>query len=142
MRPRKLNLPDLIDTLVSEHGEVKNLLRDLSVLIAENRFSEVGDRLKDFRSYLDQHVIDEEASVLKTLLDAYGREGSARAIVVFQEHREIHQLIKKLQEVVMLSRDEPAKVRDALDSLMTRHFEAEESWIFPWVLETYRRKII
>jgi len=37
-----------------------------------------------------QHIIDEEATTLKILLEAYGRQGAENAIKVFQKHREIH----------------------------------------------------
>jgi len=142
MRPRRLELPSLLETLVKEHEEVRTLLKDLSALISDNKFLAAIDKVKDLKSYIDQHVIDEEAKVLKFLLDTYGREKSARAIAVFQEHREIHQLIRELQESISLSSDKSLEIRDALEEFMRRHFEAEESWIFPWVLETYRKATI
>jgi hemerythrin-like domain-containing protein len=142
MRPRQLEIPSLLDTLVKEHEEVRTLLKDLSALISDNKFLVAADRIKAFKPYIDQHVIDEEAKVLKILLDAYGREKSARAIAVFQEHREIHQLIRELQESIYISSDKSREVRDALEDLMRRHFKAEESWIFPWVLETYRKTTV
>jgi hemerythrin-like domain-containing protein len=142
MRPRQLEIPSLLDTLVKEHGEVRTMLKDLSALMSDNKFLIAVDRIKVLKPNIDQHVIDEEAKVLKILLDAYGREKSARAIAVFQEHREIHQLIRELQESVYLSSDKSREVMDALEDLTERHFEAEESWVFPWVLETYRKTTV
>jgi hemerythrin-like domain-containing protein len=142
MRPRQLEIPSLLDTLVKEHGEVRTMLKDLSALMSDNKFLIAVDRIKPLKPNIDQHVIDEEAKVLKILLDAYGREKSARAIAVFQEHREIHQLIRKLQESIYLSSDKSREVMDALEDLTERHFEAEESWVFPWILETYRKTTV
>lgn len=139
MKPRELELPDLLDALMNEHDVVRNLLKELSTLLFENKYLTVANKLEDLNSIINQHIIDEEGKILGFLLDKFGKEKSSQAISIFQQHREIHQLVKKLQEHVLLSREGSARIRDELENIMMRHFVAEESRIFPLVLETYRQ---
>ncbi len=137
MRPRSLELPELIKILLEEHRSVRALLLKIHHLISEGRDKEVAEALKDFKPYLDQHIIDEEATILKILLEAYGRQGAENAVKVFQQHREIHQLITELTRAE--SPEELRDKRERLRQILDDHFAAEESGIFPWALETYRR---
>jgi len=141
VRPRRLELEELLKILVEEHGHVKSLLERLDMLLREGRYSEAAEELSGFKPYLDQHVIDEEATVLKTLLEAYGRDGAERGVKVFQEHREIHQLISEMRAAASTSPQRLAEKRDRLREILKRHFRAEEDDIFPWALETYRRRM-
>lgn len=138
VRPRKLELEELINMLVEEHGQVKSLLNKLNTLLHEEKYAEAAEELNGFKPYLDQHIIDEEATVLKALMDAYGREGAGRAIKVFQEHREIHQLISEMRSVASSSPERLAEKRDRLRTVLERHFRAEEEEVFPWALDTVR----
>ncbi|MCS7145081.1 MAG: hemerythrin domain-containing protein [Nitrososphaerota archaeon] len=140
MRPRRLELQELIRVLVEEHGRVKALLTRLNGLLQEGRYGEAAEELVNFKPYLDQHIIDEEASILKLLLEEYGRMGAERAVKVFQEHREIHRLISEMQSLASSSPERLAELRDGLRDMLERHFRAEEGEIFPWALETYRKR--
>ncbi len=139
MRPRSLELEELLNILVEEHGQVRSLLNRLNALLQEEKYAEAAEELNNFKPYLDQHIIDEEATVLKTLLDAYGREGAEHAIKVFQEHREIHQLISEMRSIALQSPERLAEKRDRLRTVLERHFRAEEEEIFPWTLDTVRK---
>lgn len=139
MRPRELELEELLKILVEEHGRVKSLFNKLNALLQEGRYVEAAEELDNFKPYLDQHIIDEEATVLKVLLDAYGRKGAERAIKVFQEHREIHQLISEMRSVASSSPERLAEKRDRLGVVLERHFRAEEEEVFPWALDTVRK---
>ncbi len=140
VRPRKLELGELLNMLVEEHRQVKSLLNRLNTLLQEERYAEVAEELNNFKPYLDQHIIDEEATVLKVLLDAYGREGAERAIKVFQEHKEIHQLISEMRSAALSSPEGLAEKRDRLRTVLERHFRAEEEEVFPWALDTVRKR--
>ena len=140
VRPRSLELEDLLTILLDEHGQVRSLLNRLNTFLQEERYTEAVEDLNNFKPYLDQHIIDEEATVLKTLLDAYGREGAERAIKVFQEHREIHQLISEMKSIALSSSERLAEKRDRLETVLERHFRAEEEEVFPWALDTVRKR--
>jgi len=139
MRPRRLELDDLIRILVEEHGKVRDLLVKLDMLLQAGRYTEAAEELKEFQPYLDQHILDEEAIVLKALLDALGRGGAARAIKVFQEHREIHQLISEMRSAASTP-EKLVEKKDRLRETLERHFWAEEKDVFPSALDVYRRK--
>ena len=139
MKPRELELPTLLERLINEHDEIKKSFRELSTLLFENKFLTVANKLEELKLIIDQHIIDEEAKILKFLLNTVSKEESSQAIAIFQQHREIHQLLKELQENVQLLRKESAIIRDELENIMMIHFEAEEHQIFPPVFKLYKK---
>lgn len=139
VKPRELELPALLERLMNEHDEIKNLLNELSILLFENKFLTVAKRLEELKLIIDQHIIDEEAKILKFLLNTVSKEESSQAIAVFQQHREIHQLLKKLRENAQLLREESTIIRGELENIMMMHFEAEEHRIFPLVIKFYKK---
>ncbi len=138
MRPRSLEPQELVRILLEEHRMVKELLVRIHRLLAEGRERELAQAINEFKPYLDQHIIDEEATILKILLEAYGREEAESAIKVFQQHREIHQLITELTRAERP--EDREEKRERLKKMLEDHFAAEESRIFPWALETYRKR--
>ncbi|MEM1923279.1 MAG: hemerythrin domain-containing protein [Nitrososphaerota archaeon] len=140
MRPRRLKLEELLKILVEEHEVVRGRLTRLHTLLERDKHAEAAEELKGFKPYLDQHVIDEEATVLKLLIDSLGREGATRAIQVFQEHREIHQLISEMQAIAETAPERLAEMKSRLAEILERHFRAEETEVFPWALKLYKDK--
>ncbi|MEM2858555.1 MAG: hemerythrin domain-containing protein [Nitrososphaerota archaeon] len=130
---------DLVNTLIKEHREIRNLLKELYSLIVEERYAELSQKLENFQPYLDQHVIDEEARILKAILEKYGREGAEGAIRVFQEHRLIHELIREMKAVAS-DKSELARKGEELRALLERHFRAEEEEVFPKALDAGKKK--
>ncbi|MDW8092077.1 MAG: hemerythrin domain-containing protein [Nitrososphaerota archaeon] len=140
MRPRALDLEDLIEVLLKEHEEVRALLKRINALLQNGRYGELAEELNKFKPYLDQHVIDEEASVLKVLIDTYGREGADRFIRVFQEHREIHRLLQDMRRIAVETPERLAELKTEFSRVLERHFMAEESDVFPSALRVMKGK--
>lgn len=140
MRPRKLELEELLKILVEEHGKVRSLLRRLNTHLQQDRYAEAAEELKEFKPYLDQHIIDEEATVLRVLIDSLGKKEAERAVKVFQEHRQIHQLISEMQSLATTEPERLAEMRNRLGEILEKHFRAEESDVFPLALESYKKR--
>ncbi|MEM2991026.1 MAG: hypothetical protein QXQ02_07575 [Halobacteria archaeon] len=78
MKPRELELPALLERLINEHDEIKKSFRELSTLLFENKFLTVANKLEELKLIIDQHIIDEEAKILKFLLNTVSKEESTR----------------------------------------------------------------
>ncbi len=84
---RRIGLEDLVSTLLKEHEEFRQRLTELEEASGDkDRCVEIVSKLDEA---LRQHIVDEEATVLRVLLDAYGRDGGVDAIKVFKQHRPI-----------------------------------------------------
>ncbi|MBX8635422.1 MAG: hypothetical protein KIS30_01665 [Thermoplasmata archaeon] len=137
MRPRNMEFIELVSLLEKEHRDVKTVMSGLSELINREGVSDLKDRLMSLREVLLQHIVDEESSVLRILINRYGREGSRDALEVFREHVDILGLLNELEASVLSNRQTSAKVRDKLDALMSEHFRKEDDTIFPWAIKTH-----
>ncbi len=91
-------------------------------------------KLRDLARSLDRHIVDEEARILRVLIEAYGRKGAAGAIKTMQQHRRVHELLTDL--VASLANPGPIALDRAsrLFRLLGRHMEAEEAHVFPMAL--------
>jgi len=69
VRPRSLELPELINVLLKEHEDTRKDLLDLKNAIVEKDYTKIGKIINKFDQYLNQHIIDEEATLLKVLLN-------------------------------------------------------------------------
>lgn len=137
MRPRNFEFTELVSVLEKEHEDVKAVMTELSGRITVDGDSDIIDRLADLREVLLQHIVDEESSVLRVLINAYGREGSREALEVFREHVDILKLLGELEAGVTRDRGTSAEIRSRLDTLMSEHFRKEDETIFPQAIKTH-----
>jgi iron-sulfur cluster repair protein YtfE (RIC family) len=138
VRPRSLELFELIDVLLKEHEDIKKDLLDLKDAVDKKDYAKVNEIIIKFNQYLNQHIIDEEATLLKVLLNRYGREGSQDAIRVFQQHIRIHQLIDEIKSLLDSSPELINIKREELANLLFEHFGKEEDYVFPLVKRAYK----
>ncbi len=122
-RPRSLELHELISVLLKEHEDTRNNLIALKNAIVQKDYVRVNEIISKFDNYLNQHIIDEEATLLKILLNKYGREGSQEAIRVFQQHIKIHQLINEIKNLLNKSPELISVKEKELNEILLEHFE-------------------
>lgn len=130
-RPRLLTLDALIDVLVKEHSMMREGLRRARVNAARKDFEGVRAELREVDPIFRQHIADEESQILGMLIRRLGVQGAADEIKVFQQHRPIYQLMKRLSELAALSSGELEGKQDELEELFELHTEAEETRVFP-----------
>jgi hemerythrin-like domain-containing protein len=137
---RKMEFEELISVLVAEHAEMKKGLAQVKQAISNKDFASASRVLGELDRLFRQHIADEEAQVLRILLDAYGVDGSNEAIIVFRQHRPIYDLMKKIKKLAALPIEELASSEDVLRQLFEEHTLAEESRVFPKAIQTYKQR--
>ena len=129
--PRRLELEALIRVLVEEHTRMKEGLGQVRASVARRDFASASLALKGLESVFRQHIADEEAQVLRLLIDRMGVKGASEEIKVFQQHRPIYQLMQKVKELSALSAPELEANQARLAALFDDHTLAEEQRVFP-----------
>ncbi len=128
-----------VASLVEAHGDIRRRLETIGTALKKQDSALAITSLRELREALDQHVVDEEARILKVLIDAHGREGAQDAIRTMQQHRSVHKLINDMLDTLPRSAEEAHKKHAELEKILREHFEAEERRIFPWALETHAK---
>jgi F0F1-type ATP synthase gamma subunit len=139
VRPRQLELPSLIKLLIDEHKKSREKLSRIEQLSIKGDYTETRNLVDELRTHIEQHIIDEEAIILKEALRLLGREDCKDVIEVFQQHKLIinfvHQYINLLD-----SPQSGVNIIKELRKLIDLHYEKEEAEIFPRILELYLRE--
>ncbi len=138
---RRMEFDELISVLIAEHGKMKSGLADVERAASKKDFDSAARILKSLDGLLRQHIADEEAQVLKLLIDAYGVRGAEDAIVVFRQHRPIYDLMEKVKKLASLPSYELAASEGELRRLFDEHALAEETRVFPKALSTHKERV-
>ncbi len=136
-----MEFKELVSLLVSEHNQIKEELVKLRSVLASENFAEAGQILAGLKGVFREHIADEEAQVLRLLIDAYGVEGAEDAIVVFRQHRPIYRLMEAAERFSSMSEEEVEANRTKLKDLLDEHTKAEEDKVFPWAVSVYESKL-
>jgi iron-sulfur cluster repair protein YtfE (RIC family) len=123
-----------------EHGLMKENILRLEKAVARQDFQAAAATLDELERIFKQHIADEEAQVLRILIEAYGVKGADDAIKVFRQHRPIYELVSKVKALSSLPPDELASNQDKLKALLDEHTRAEEQRVFPEAQSAYRKR--
>jgi len=129
---------ELIASLTQEHREVENQIAELKKALRARKYAKAAAIIPGFCDTLRQHIIDEEARVLKLLIDVLGRDGATEAIETFQQHRTIHNRIEDLEKIAARTPGLLAPKVAELEDLLRDHLRREEQTIFPAALDAHR----
>ena len=135
MNPRKLALPSLISLLIDEHKKSKEKILRIEELIMRGGYTKTRELVDELKSDLEQHIIDEEAVILKEALRLLGRENCKDIIEVFQQHKPILNHVYNINSVDSV--ESGINTIKELRSLIDLHYEKEEVEIFPRILKLY-----
>jgi hemerythrin-like domain-containing protein len=133
-----MEFEELISVLIAEHAEMKRDLADVRQAVSKRDFPSASRVLRGLDRLFKQHIADEEAQVLRLLIDAYGVKGAEDAITVFRQHRPIYDLMEQVKKLASLSPEELASSEDELKRLLDEHTLAEETRIFPRAVSTHQ----
>lgn len=137
---RRIGFEELISVLIAEHVKMKGNLKDVEAAVSKKDFDSASRILKGLDGLFKQHIADEEAQVLKLLIDAYGVRGAEDAIVVFRQHKPIYDLMERVKKLASLPADELAPSENELRRLFDEHALAEEARVFPKALSTHKER--
>lgn len=129
--PRKLELEPLLKVLVAEHAAMRAGLQKAEEATERHDFEAVRSALKGLEPVFRQHIADEESQILGLLIKQLGVKGAAEEIRVFQQHRPIYQLMRKVTELTAMSAVELQANQTKLNALFDEHTTIEEARVFP-----------
>lgn len=135
---RSIEFEELISVLIAEHARMKSDLAEVAQAVSRRDFSSASRILSGLDSLFRQHIADEEAQVLRLLIDVYGVKGAEDAIMVFRQHRPIYDLMENVKKLASLSPEELASSEERLRLLLDDHTLAEETRVFPRAVSTHR----
>ena len=133
-----MGFDELISVLVAEHVKMRGDLAEVEAAVAKKDFDSASRILKGLDGLFKQHIADEEAQVLRLLIDAYGVKGAEDAITIFRQHRPIYDLMEEVKKLASLSPKELASSEDSLKRLLDEHTLAEETRVFPRAMSTHK----
>lgn len=133
-----MKLEDLVAVLVAEHAEMKAGLESLRSALGAKDYAAAKARLAEVKTIFTRHIADEEAQVLRVLIDSYGVKGADEAIMVFRQHRPMYALMEAIERFATLSPAELESKEEELKELFGKHTKAEEERVFPWALSARR----
>jgi hemerythrin-like domain-containing protein len=137
-----MEFEELIAVLIAEHVEMKRDLADVRQAARKRDFSSASKILVELDRLFKQHIADEEAQVLRILIEVYGVEGADDAIKVFRQHRPIYDLMEEVKRLASLSTEELASNEDRLRQLFEEHTLAEENRVFPRAKSAYKQRSV
>ena len=129
-------IEQVVSSLVEDHARFRRQMRDLGAALSEGNAAGAADLLRQFGTSLDRHVIDEEARVLRVLIDVHGTEGAADAIQTMRQHRRIRERTDDLSRAMTIATETAVATLTDLEKLLNEHFSAEERDVFPWAVES------
>ena len=141
--PRNLHIDELIEVLVKEHAVMKEGLRRTKQAAERKDFEDASRSLRQLDEVFRQHIVDEEAHILRLLVDELGMKGAEKEIRVFQQHRPIYRLMQIVSELAAKEAADLSSEGAKLNVLFDEHAGAEEEFVFPRALaeEGHRQSV-
>ncbi len=134
MKPRELPVNELIEKLKEEHANLPAIIDDAIITYKTGNLSGAFPVIADVRETLSQHIIDEEAVLLKLLLDKLGKEASEPYIKILQEHPKIMKLVEQSVESTYTGWTETENNLNTLKEELAGHHKQEEEVFYPKVI--------
>ena len=93
---------------------------------SRNDYEAVRTELKKLDPVFRQHIADEESQILGLLVEKLGARGAAEEVKVFQQHRPIYQLMKKVDGLASMSASELEAKQAELKDLFDRQLKQKK----------------
>ncbi len=134
MKPREFPVNELIEKLKGEHANLPAIIDDAIITYKTGNLSGAFPVIADVRETLSQHIIDEEAVLLKLLLDKLGKEATEPYIKILQEHTKIMKLVEQSVESTYTGWTETENNLNTLKEELAGHHKQEEEVFYPKVI--------
>jgi len=135
MKPRNLEPKELIEKLKEEHRELPSLIDDTILTYQVGNLSGAFPILVQIRDLLSQHTIDEEAVILKIILEKLNKEESEKYVEIMREHVAIMKNVDDAVESTYTGWTETVPLLENLRKISAEHHRKEEEILFPKVLD-------
>jgi iron-sulfur cluster repair protein YtfE (RIC family) len=134
MKPREIPIKELIEKLKEEHSSLPGLIDDAIITYKTGNLSGAFPVIAEVRETLSQHIIDEEATLLKFLLEKLGKEASEPYIKILQDHPKIMKLVEQSVESTYTGWTETENDLNTLKEFLAEHNKQEEAELYPKVI--------
>ncbi len=134
MKPRDLPIKELIEKLKEEHQSLPAIIDDAIITYKTGNLSGAFPVIADVRETLSQHIIDEEATLLKFLIEKLGKEASEPYIKILQDHPKISKMVEQSVESTYTGWTETEGDLNQLKEALSNHHKQEEEVLYPKVI--------
>lgn len=138
MKPRKISVNELVKILMDEHEKSKYRLSEFEKLLKTGNYEAARELINHLKTNYEQHIIDEEAVLLRDAVKFLGRENCKDIIEIFQQHRPIMDMVQRIIDSVndlQLRRMED--LLQDLRKILEIHYSREEVEVFPRILKLH-----
>jgi len=135
MKARDLPPRELIEKLKEEHKELPDQIDDAILTFKTGNLSGAFPLIADIREKIGQHTIDEEAVLLKIIIEKLGKEAAEPYIEILQAHVKITKLVDDAVESTYTGWSETENLLLSLKQELKNHHAQEEETFFPKVLQ-------
>lgn len=134
MKLREMPIRDLIEKLKEEHSTLPSVIDDAIITYKTGNLSGAFPVIADVREILSQHIIDEEGTLLKFLIEKTGKEASESYIKILQDHVGIMKLVEQSVESTYTGWTETEPNLLKLKQTLAEHHKKEEEEFYPKIL--------
>ncbi len=109
-------------------------LDDLFASYQAHKRSDMGkakDLFEEFRAGLERHIVWEEGLLFPLWEQKTGMSDAGPTVVMRAEHRQIHQLLDRIQSAIAAGNVESDRAEQGLADILTSHNMKEERVLYP-----------
>jgi len=139
VNPRRLPVNELIKILIDEHEQSRYRLSEFEKLLNICNYEAARELINRLELTYEQHIIDEEAVLLREAIRLLGRENCKDIIEIFQQHRPIITMIQQI--INSVNNLQLRRIEDVLQDLgkiLDIHYRREEVEVFPRILKLHQ----
>ncbi len=134
MKPRDMPIRELIEKLKEEHAALPGIIDDAVITYKTGNLSGAFPVIAEVRETLSQHIIDEEGTLLKFLIEKIGKGSSEPYIKILQDHPKIMKLVEQSVESTYTGWTETETDLNLLKEALANHHKQEEEELYPKVI--------
>lgn len=134
MEPRGIPVRELVEKLKEEHNTLPDIIDDAIITYKTGNLSGAFPVIADVREILSQHIVDEESTLAKLLLEKLGKEESVEYVNILQDHVKIMELVEQSVESTYTGWTETENFLNMLKQKLAEHNKKEEEKLFPKVI--------
>ncbi|MHB1908479.1 MAG: hemerythrin domain-containing protein [Nitrososphaerales archaeon] len=129
-------IPKLIQRLIEEHRALCPKLSKIETMSVSDSIVS----LEELRPMILHHAVEEEARIMRVIMQGISKESATNSIQIMQEHRwVVNFLDQRLRELPKIENNIAKLEIIKFISDLKLHFEEEEQGVFPLALTIYSK---
>ena len=129
-------IPKLIERLIGEHKDLYPKLSRIETMSVSDSIVS----LEELRPKILHHAVEEEARIMRVIIEGISKESATSSIQIMQEHRwVVNFLDQRLRELPKIESNLAKLEIMKFISDLKLHFEEEEQGVFPLALKIHSK---